>query len=74
MVFFRIYCIGRVPLVDSFARNAVSDVCASVSGSLGSKQTKRIELIIGDKAEKPGSRVDGDEADELVFQVCRALG
>jgi len=49
-------------------------IAQSVSRLTALTGLRRSELIVGDKAEKPGSRVDGDEADELVFQVRRALG
>ncbi len=70
----RTYERGLVVKDKSFARNSVTDIRASTSGSSNGKQMKRIELIVGDKAEKLSSWVDGDEANELVSQVRAAFG
>ncbi len=70
----RTYKRGLVVKDKSFPRSAVSDIRASSSGSNNGTQMKRIELIVGDKAERIASWTDGDDADALVAEVREAMG
>jgi hypothetical protein len=70
----RTYSRGLVLKDRSFPRASVSDIRASLSGSSNGKSMKRLELIVGDKAEKMVNWIDGTIADEIVVQVRRALG
>lgn len=58
----------------SFPRDSVSDIRASVSGSSNGQPMKRIELIVGNHAEKIASWVDGEKADALVAEVRGVIG
>jgi hypothetical protein len=70
----RTYRHDRILKDRSFPRAAVTDIRASVSGSSNNRVMKRLELIVGAKAEKLASWVDGPRADEIVGEVRRALG
>ncbi len=70
----RTYSRGLVLKDRSFPRASVSDIRASVSGSSNNQSMKRLELIVGDKAEKLVNWIDGTIADEIVVEVRRALG
>jgi hypothetical protein len=70
----RTYRNGLILKDRSFPRREVTDIRASVSGSSGSTPMKRLDLIVGDRAEKLASWIDGDEADALVRKVREALG
>lgn len=56
-----------------FPRAAVADIRSSVSGSSNSKTMKRVELIVGNKAEHVSRWMDGEKADALVNEVRLAL-
>lgn len=64
---------GRVLKERVFPRAQVSDIRTSVSGSSNNRTMKRVELIVGDKAEKIAGWIDGEQADALVEEVRRAL-
>lgn len=70
----RTYRNGLIIEDKSFPRRIVTDIRASVSGNSNSTTMKRVELIVGDRAEKLVSWVDAGEADALVRQVREALG
>lgn len=70
----RTYRRGLILKDESFPRRDVTDIRASLSGNSGSTPMKRLELIVGDRAVKLASWIDGDEADALVRQVREALG
>ena len=56
-----------------FPRSAVTDIRSSVSGSSNGKPMKRVELIVGNKAEPIARWIDGEKADALVEEVRHAL-
>jgi hypothetical protein len=70
----RTYHRGLILKDKSFPRREITDIRSSVSGSSGSTPMKRVELIVGGRAEKIASWIDGDEADQLVAKVRGALG
>lgn len=70
----RTYRNGLILKDISFPRREVTDIRASLSGSSNSTPMKRLDLIVGDRAEKLASWIDGDEADALVGKVREALG
>lgn len=70
----RSYRNGRVLEDRTFPRTSVTDIRCSVSGSSNGKPMKRVELIVGDKAEKLAWWVDGELADAFVAGVRAALG
>lgn len=70
----RTYRNGLILEDRSFPRNQVHDIRGTVSGSSNNKSMKRVELIVGDKAEKITSWMDGDLADQLIAEVRAALG
>lgn len=70
----RTYSHDRILKDRSFPRASVTDIRASVSGSSNNKVMKRLELIVGNRAEKLASWIDGARADEIVREVRRALG
>lgn len=70
----RTYRNGLILDDRSFPRNQVHDIRGTVSGSSNNKSMKRVELIVGDKAEKIASWMDGDLADQLIAEVRAALG
>jgi hypothetical protein len=70
----RTYRHGRIIKDRSFPRASVTDLRASVSGSSNNKVMKRLELIVGDRAEKLASWIEGARADEIVREVRRCLG
>ena len=70
----RTYRHGLILKDESFPRREVTDLRASLSGNSGSKPMKRLELIVGDRAVKLASWMDGDEADALVKAVREHLG
>ena len=70
----RTYRNGLILKDKSFLRREVTDIRSSVSGNSNSTTMKRVELIVGDRAEKLASWVDAGEADALVRQVRGALG
>lgn len=57
-----------------FDRAQVRDIRASETGQMNGKPMKKIELIVGEKAERIALWVDGDKADAVVDEVRRALG
>lgn len=69
----RTYRHGRVWKEKTFPRPEVSDIRASTSGHSNGKTMKRLELIIGNKAESLASWIDGDAADALVAEVRAGL-
>lgn len=73
-VSIRIYQRGLILNDRSFPRDSVTDIRASVSGSSNGQPMKRIELLVGNRAEKIASWVDGEKADALVAEVRGALG
>lgn len=70
----RTYKHGLILKEQSFPRAAVSDIRTSISGSSGSRQMKRIDLIVDNKVEKLCLWVDGEEADRIAAEVRGALG
>lgn len=70
----RTYKRGLIVKDQSFPRNQVTDIRTSASGSSNGRTMKRIELIVGNKAERIASWVDGDAADELIEEVRAAIG
>lgn len=70
----RTYRRGLVFGEVSFPRHQVTDIRASQSGSNNGSPMKRVELIVGERAEKIASWMDGDQADALVADVRNALG
>ncbi|MFK7851025.1 MAG: hypothetical protein AB8D78_08615 [Akkermansiaceae bacterium] len=70
----RNYRRGLVLEDRSFARHEVSDIRASNSGHNNGKPMKRVELIVGGRAEKIASWMDGADADAIVEEVRSALG
>lgn len=70
----RTYRNGLILKDRSFPRREVTDIRASVSGNSNSTNMKRVELIVGDRAEKLASWIDAGEADALVRQVREVIG
>jgi hypothetical protein len=70
----RTYKHGLVVKDKSFPRSTVADIRTSSTGSSNGTQLKRIELIIGDKAERITSWTEGDAADALVAELREAMG
>jgi hypothetical protein len=70
----RTYRNGLILKDRSFPRREVMDIRASVSGNSNSTTMKRVELIVGDRAEKLASWIDAGEADALVRQVREVIG
>ncbi len=70
----RTYRNGLILEDRSFPRNQVHDIRGTISGSNNNKSMKRVELIVGEKAEKIASWMDGDMADQLIQEVRSALG
>lgn len=70
----RTYRRGLILKDKSFPRNQVTDIRTSESGSSGNTKMKRVELIVGDKAEKIASWMDGEKADSLAAEVRQAMG
>ena len=70
----RTYRRGLVLKDRSFPRSEVTDIRASESGRIGNTFTKRVELIVGEKAEKVAIWMNGDKADDLVAEVREAMG
>jgi hypothetical protein len=69
----RTYRHGRVWKEKTFPRQEVADIRASTSGSSNGKTMKRLELIIGNKAEPLARWIDGDAADAIVHEVRAGL-
>ncbi len=65
---------GRVLAEKSFSRVAVSDIVSSVSSSTGGITSKRIQLIIADKAETVATSITADQADAVVAEIRQAMG
>ncbi|QUE50819.1 hypothetical protein KBB96_18410 [Luteolibacter ambystomatis] len=57
-----------------FDRAQVRDIRASETGQMNGKPMKKVELIVGQKAERIALWVDGEKADAAVDEVRRALG
>jgi hypothetical protein len=57
-----------------FPRESVTDIRSSVSGSSNGRSMKRVELIVGNKAEKVASWIEGEKADVLLGEVRHAMG
>ncbi|RYD19409.1 MAG: hypothetical protein EOP88_19050 [Verrucomicrobiaceae bacterium] len=70
----RTFKYGRILQDRTFPRSAVTDIRCSGSGSSNGKPMKRIELIVGEKADKIAWWIDGDLADAFVSEVRGALG
>lgn len=70
----RTYRHGLVIENQTFPRTSVTDLRCSPSGSSNGKPMKRIELVVGDKAEKIAWWIDGDLADAFVAEALGALG
>lgn len=70
----RTFRYGRILRDRTFPRSSVTDIRCSGSGSSNGKPMKRIELIVGDKAEKIAWWIDGDIADAFVSEARGALG
>jgi hypothetical protein len=69
----RTYRHGRVWKEKTFPRQEVTDIRASTSGSSNGKTMKRLELIIGNKAEPLARWIDGEAADAIVAEVRAGL-
>ncbi|MGC4015570.1 MAG: hypothetical protein QM755_13780 [Luteolibacter sp.] len=65
---------GAVLKEQLFDRAQVRDIRASESGQTNGKPMKKLELIVGDKAERIAWWVDGEKADAVVDEVRAALG
>ncbi len=65
---------GRVLKEQSFPRQSVTDICSSISSITSGITTKRIQLIIGDKAETVANSIIADKADAVVAEVRQAMG
>lgn len=70
----RTYRRGLILKDKSFPRSDVTDIRAHLSGNSGSTPMKRVELIVGARAQKIATWIDGDKADVLVRTVREALG
>lgn len=57
-----------------FDRAQVRDIRASETGQTNGKPMKKLELIVGDKAERIAWWMDGEKADAVVDEVRAALG
>ncbi len=73
-VSIRTFKYSRILRDRTFPRSSVTDIRCSGSGSSNGKPMKRIELIVGDKAEKIAWWIDGDIADAFVAEARGALG
>lgn len=58
----------------TFPRNAVTDIRSSVCGATHGIVSKRVHLIVGEKAEPVVSSIIADQADAMVSEVLQALG
>ena len=58
----------------TFPRNAVTDIRSSVCGATHGIVSKRVQLIVGEKAETVASSLIADQADAMVSEVRQALG
>jgi hypothetical protein len=57
-----------------FERSEFRDIRASAFGTNNGREMKRVELLIGDKAHRLASWMDGAKADEFVAEARRAIG
>ncbi|MES2659029.1 MAG: hypothetical protein V4689_10460 [Verrucomicrobiota bacterium] len=64
---------GRILKERLFPRASVTDIRSSVSGSSNGKTMKRVELIVAGKSELVSRWLDGEQADEIVEEVRRAM-
>lgn len=65
---------GRMLKETVFERSEFRDIRASAFGSNNGREMKRIELLIGDKAHRLASWMDGAKADEFVAEARRTIG
>jgi hypothetical protein len=70
----RTYNRGFMTDEKSFPRDQVADIRASESGHNNGNPMKRIELIVGDRAERIADWLDGGKADAIVAEMREALG
>ena len=70
----RSYRRGLIVKNRSFPRRKVTDIRTSNSGHINGKVRKRVELIVGDKAEKIVNWIDGEQADVIAEELRSALG
>ncbi len=73
-VSIRTYRNGMILKDRSFPRNKVSGIRTSVSGSSNGNSRKRVELMVGENAERIALWMDGEKADEMAEEVKRVLG
>ncbi len=65
---------GRVLKEKSFPRQSVTDLRSSISSITDGITTKRIQLVIGDKAETVANSIIADKADAMVAEIRQAMG
>jgi len=65
---------GRTLKETVFERSEFRDIRASAVGTSNDRDMKRIELLIGDKAHRLASWMNGAKADEFVAEARRAIG
>ena len=70
----RSYRRGLIVKNRSFPRRKVTDIRTSNSGHINGQVRKRVELIVGDKAEKIVNWIDGEQADVIAEELRSALG
>ncbi len=70
----RTYKRGFMTDEKSFPRDQVADIRASESGHDNGTPMKRIELIVGDRAERIADWLDGEKAEAIISEVREALG
>ena len=70
----RSYRRGLIVKNRSFPRRKVTDIRTSNSGHINGKVRKRVELIVGDKAEEIVNWIDGEQADVIAEELRSALG
>jgi len=58
----------------SFSRESVIDILSSVSSSTGGITSKRIQLVVADKAETVATSIIADKADAIVAEIRQAMG
>jgi hypothetical protein len=69
----RTYRLGRVLKERVFPRAEVTDIRSSVSGKSNTTTMKRVELIVGTRAEPLARWIEGEKADALVEGARRAM-
>jgi uncharacterized membrane protein len=65
---------GRIIHERAFPRSSVTNIRSFFTGNTDTTVMKRVELIVGEKAEPVTRWADGNQADAMVAEVRRALG